>query len=276
MNEGYQKIAELMKANKIKDTNVKHLLDDDGKPLICEGCSKPLTEVTIIFESGEMKTHQKGCICDRIKEVNDKQREINAKTFDKGSIIHGKYNDKSLDDYQTETDQHEHAVIVAKHYINHFDEHMKNGQNIFIQGTMGTGKTHLAAAIRNALSDKHYRVLFITLPDYMDKVKQEFDEKRNGGIKGGGQSRQIYKMAQDADLLILDDVGANRMTTFEISELFRIVEARTDKCTIYTTNYNKSDFTATREINRVFSRMMQNTKLVVINGSDNRLKGMTF
>lgn len=270
MNKGSEEIAKMMHENKIKDTRVEHT---DVK---CEDCNMPISRVYIDYENGNTEMKETGCKCAVTKMINEKQREINAKTFDNGSIIHGKYNKKTLEDYETNTDQHVNAVNVAKHYIKNFNEHMANGQNIFIQGTMGTGKTHLAAAIRNALSAQKYRVLFLTVPDYFDTVKQEIDERRNGALKGGGQSRAIYKMAKDADLLILDDVGANRMTSFEIAELFRIVEARTDKCTIYTTNYNKSDFTASREINRVFSRMMQSTKLVVINGSDNRLKETSF
>lgn len=270
MNKGYEEIAKIMKANKIKDTRVEHT------DTICEHCDKPISKVIIEYENGTTEVKEKGCVCERNRIINEKQREQNARTFDNGSIIHGKYNTKTLDDYETETEQHKKAVYFAKYYIKHFKEQMENGQNLFIQGTMGTGKTHLAAAIRNALSEQNYKVLFITVPDYFDTVKQEFEEKRNGALKGGGHSRAIYKMAKDADLLILDDVGANRMTAFEIAELFRIVEARTDKCTIYTTNYNKSDFTASREINRVFSRMMQNTHILVINGPDNRLKGASF
>lgn len=229
----------------------------------CEKCNGNKSLVT--FDDGS--TNETGCRCKAIKYVNDKQREINAQTFEKGSIIYGDYKRKTFDEYQAEDDMQVKALKVAKHYGEHFDQHIKKGQNVMLQGTYGTGKTHLAAAIRKAVSDQRYKVLFMSLPDYIDKLKQEFKDRN--------QRHPISKMAQDADLLILDDVGANRMTEFEVSELFKLVDARRGKCTVYTTNYTSKDFMKSMELHRIFSRMMENTKVVVINGDDYRMKGMS-
>lgn len=227
----------------------------------CENCNGNVR--LIKFDDGSER--KAGCRCEDIKYANEKQREINAKTFEKGSIIYGDYKKKTFDDYQAEDDLQVKALKVAKHYGEHFGQHIKNGQNVMFQGTYGTGKTHLAAAIRKAIADQNYKVLFMSLPDYIDKLKQEFKDRN--------QRHPISKMAQDADLLVLDDVGANRMTEFEVSELFKLVDARRGKCTVYTTNYTSKDFMKSMELHRIFSRMMENTKVVVINGDDYRMKG---
>lgn len=238
-----------------KPVHTEHL----GQCVACRGNMR-----LIQFDDGSEK--QTGCRCEAQKMVNEKQREINAKVFAQGSIIYGDYKTKSFDDYSADTDSQQHALKVSKHYVNHFESHLKNGQNILFQGTYGTGKTHLAAAIRKGVADQNYKVLFMSLPDYIDRVKQEFNESN--------KRHPIYKMASDADLLILDDVGANRMTEFEVSELFRLVDARRGKCTVYTTNYTSKDFTKSMELHRIFSRMMENTKVVMMAGSDYRMKGM--
>lgn len=228
----------------------------------CEKCKGNIKRIT--FEDGT--TNETGCKCESIRWANEKQRKINAEVFEKGSIIYGDYKNKTFDEYKAESEMQVKALKAAGHYGRHFGDHLKNGQNVMFQGSYGTGKTHLAAAIRKSVADQNYKVLFMSLPDYIDKLKQEF--------KDHNQRHPISKMAQDADLLILDDVGANRMTDFEVSELFKIVDARRGKCTVYTTNYSSKDFMKSMEIHRIFSRMMERTKVVVLNGDDYRMKGM--
>lgn len=228
----------------------------------CERCRG---NVRIIkFDDGSER--KAGCRCSAQQYANEKQREINARTFEKGSIIHGDYKTKTFEGYDAQTEAQRHGLKVAKHYAEHFPAHFKNGQNVLFQGSYGTGKTHLSAAIRKQVADQNYKVLFMSLPDYIDKVKQEFNETN--------KRHPIFKMASDADLLILDDIGANRMTEFEVSELFKIVDARRGKCTVYTTNYSGKDFVKSMELHRIFSRMMENTKVVVLKGDDYRMKGM--
>lgn len=228
----------------------------------CEKCRGNITQIT--FEDGTTK--ETGCRCESIKWANDKQRRINAETFEKGSLIYGDYRKKDFDDYHPSDEQQEKALKISRYYAEHFNQQLENGQNIFFQGTYGTGKTHLAAAIRQSVASQGYKVLFMSLPDYLDTLKREFKERN--------LRHPISKMAKDAELLILDDVGANRMTDFAHEELFKIVDSRRGKCTIYTTNYTSEQFKGNQELQRIFSRMMENTKAVVLNGTDYRMKGL--
>lgn len=264
-----EEIAEFMAQHKIVDTQVEHL---DER---CEGCGRDLQRVTITFEDGSQKVNEAGCMCEANKKALQKQRELDARDYDRFSIIQREYLEKSFDDYivaHEDTKQAEmraDALKFSKHYALNFGSHFKEKQNLFIQGTFGTGKTHLAAAIKNEVSRQNYKVLFISMPNYIDKLKQEFNDQKTGKFR-----HSIYKWATEADLLILDDVGANRMNDFSISELFRLVDARTDKCTVYTTNMTSDEFTQTKELNRILSRMVNRAKAIVIKGDDYRRKGL--
>lgn len=229
-------------------------IEEVGK---CEKCSRSIYKI-----DGE----EVGCECDVIKESQDQVKAQKVKGFSDNSIITDFYKAKRLRDYKTETDEQINAKEVAKNYILNFDEHLKLGDNLLFQGSFGTGKTHIAASIRNALVERYYKVFYITLPEYLSEVKRAF--------KDGDRQYVFDRMIKECDLLVLDDVGANRMTDFEISEFFKIVDARTGKCTIYTTNLNSKDFNANYDIRRVFSRMMHNTKVVVLNGKDYRQEGI--
>jgi DNA replication protein DnaC len=255
-----EEIVRLMSENKIKDTTVEHTGE------VCDGCGKDLKIVRIKFENGEVKENQSGCICDRIKYINEQQKRIKSDAFNKASVIHGDYKEKTFENYEPSNEQQETAAKKMKYYAEHFDEMSKESYSLLVQGTFGTGKTHLAAAVRNYLTSTNDKVLFISLPDYMDKLKQ--------GFKDLNQIHPIYKFAKEADLLILDDVGANRMSEWEVSELFRLVDSRRNKSTIYTTNLTSEQFRSSQALYRVFSRMMEKAKVIVIDGADYRMKGV--
>lgn len=260
------KIAEFMAEHKMKDTRVEHLGER------CDGCGRDLQRVTITFEDDSEKVNLAGCMCEANRKAQERQRELNARDYDRFSVIQNEYLEKSFDNYIVNSDDEEQkkmqseALKFTKHYALNFGSHLKEKQNLFIQGTFGTGKTHLAAAIRNEVSKQNYKVLFISLPNYIEALKKEFRDKSN--------HHSIYKWATEADLLILDDVGANRMNEFAISELFRLVDARIDKCTVYTTNMTSEEFTQTKELNRILSRMVNRAKAIVIKGTDYRRKGL--
>ncbi|WP_250637008.1 ATP-binding protein [Lentibacillus amyloliquefaciens] len=71
------------------------------------------------------------------------------------------------------------------------------------------------------------------------------------------------------DLLVLDDIGAEQQTEWSTSKLFEILDDRSGKATVYTTNLS-SDELKERVGERNFSRMMDNTNVIVMNGSDYR------
>lgn len=266
-----EEIKKMMTEHKIEDTYVEHLNES------CDKCGQELKKVHITFTDGTTKVNNAGCRCEANQYINQKQRAIKADIFEKGSMIYGDYKEKTFEAYQPQNESQQKALALSKYYAEQFQDQLKNGQNILFQGTFGTGKTHLAAAIRKFVASNHYTVLFMSLPDYLDKVKLKFNDDQ----KAISDSEKILKMAKDAELLILDDVGANRMTDFEVSELFKLVDARRGKCTIYTTNYSSKDFTSANvngrknmELHRVFSRMMEHTKPIVIKGDDHRMKGL--
>ncbi|MBK8022291.1 MAG: ATP-binding protein [Chloroflexi bacterium] len=72
-------------------------------------------------------------------------------------------------------------------------------------GGSASGKTHLAAAIGNAVKENGGEVVFVTVPDLLDKLRQSF------GSSGSNQYDAIFSAVRDTRLLILDDLSALRM-----------------------------------------------------------------
>ena len=93
---------------------------------------------------------------------------------------------------------------------------------------MGTGKSYAAGCIANALIEKTVSVLFVGLSDVVNRMQGNF-----------GADRDAYlKMLMRPELLILDDLGAERNTSFGKERVFDVVNKRllTGKPMIVTTN----------------------------------------
>ena len=80
----------------------------------------------------------------------------------------------------------------------------------------GTGKSYAAGCIANALIDRLESVLFVGMSDVVNRMQSNF-----------GTDRDHYmKTLMRPDLLILDDLGAERNTRFGKEPVFDVVDNR--------------------------------------------------
>ena len=79
---------------------------------------------------------------------------------------------------------------------------------------------------------------------------------------------------QEADLLILDDLGTEYITPLTISVLYELINTRmlTHRPTIYTTNITDQTVFMARYTEKVASRMLGGCKMFKFFGADQRLK----
>jgi DNA replication protein DnaC len=87
-------------------------------------------------------------------------------------------------------------------------------------GSSGTGKTHLAAAVGNALVEADQPVRFVSVPDLLDHLRSAFDPAV------GAQYDEIFLQAIEAPILILDDLGAQSSTPWADEKLDQILTHR--------------------------------------------------
>lgn len=164
------------------------------------------------------------------------------------------YNGKDLENYNQ---------ILAK--CHNFVSGFNSGyQNLFIYGTVGTGKTFLSNCIAKELLDKGHSVIYFSAPKLFDiLIENRLDEQ-----KGDAYLNDFY----DCDLLIIDDLGTectNRLTT---SELFTCINERAlrKKATIISSNLQLGELTD-RYSERVFSRITSGYELLKVTGPDIRI-----
>lgn len=128
----------------------------------------------------------------------------------------------------------ETALQVCRKYADTFDP--ADGIGVLLWGNPGTGKSHLAAAVCHALLHKGYTVVFQSVPELLGRLRDSY------GNGGGETEREIMRALMDADLVVLDDLGAEKVTDWTLDTLFRLVDGRyrAKRAMIVTTNVEAS------------------------------------
>lgn len=116
--------------------------------------------------------------------------------------------------------------------------------SLLLHGTTGNGKTRTAWVIANRLWASHlsrgvpYAISFKTMSKFTDDITSSFAEDK-------GHER-LMEHLQTADLLVLDDLGKEKMTPRVSADLFAVVDGRANmvRPTIVTTNFNGAGLTA--------------------------------
>lgn len=142
----------------------------------------------------------------------------------------------------------------------------QNSPNLLFMGHTGLGKTHLALAIADAVLEGGHDVLYTSAAALAAQLGREhFDYSNND---------EWLAACQEADLLILDDLGTEYITPLTISVLYELINTRmlTHRPTIYTTNITDQSVFVARYTEKVASRILGGCKMFKFFGSDQRFK----
>ena len=90
---------------------------------------------------------------------------------------------------------------------------------LLLQGSYGSGKTHLAAAIGNFAVQMGVPTLFLTVPDLLDTLRFAYDSVDT-------TFEERFDQIRNAQLLVLDDFGTQNATGWAQEKLFQIINYR--------------------------------------------------
>ncbi len=122
------------------------------------------------------------------------------------------------------------ALMAVKRYADDFPNETRPG--LLLIGEPGTGKTHLAVAALRRIIEKGFEGLFCDYQNLLDRIRSGYDASSNSS------DREAYRVALDSEVLLLDDLGAHRVTEWVEDTVTSIVTYRCNnrKALIATTN----------------------------------------
>ena len=223
-----------------------------------DGEVKSLMDMKFIFKNN--------CKCDRERFEKQKQREKEQEIerLKRSCFISMSQWAYTFDNYKGEKDK---SYIIAKNYVKEYEQMKKENIGLLFCGTVGSGKTYLACCIANAL-----------IEEYMIRVKiRNFAQIINDLQKSGIDldKNDYIESLTNVSVLILDDLGIERDTSYAKEQVYNIVNSRylKQKPTIFTTNlpYEKiqnSDDGV--EYERIYSRIIEMCIPIKVMGEDFR------
>jgi DNA replication protein DnaC len=155
------------------------------------------------------------------------------------------------------------------------------GLGLLFSGDNGVGKTHLAVAVlRELITGKGVQGQFWDFHELIREIKSSYDPET--------KTTELMVLAPvvEMDVLLLDDLGAWKMTDWMNDTLFYILNSRymAKRPTVITTNYQdvtreealsadslrRREFLVERIGQRLRSRLMEMCLVVRMQGSDHR------
>lgn len=208
------------------------------------------------------------CVCKCMQEARQLEEERRARRERMQEIKRFRdmgFTDKDMAAHTfAQDDGANPALIRAAHaYVDHFKDFRKEGKGLLLYGSVGTGKSFVAACIVNALIDMGYPCLMTNFSRLIDSVNAEWGERQ---MHLDGLSR--------FELIAIDDLGVERDSSYTNENVTVIVDSlyRAKVPLIITSNYTPKQLTGEEEIRRkrVYDRLLERCHPIEVTGESRR------
>lgn len=215
------------------------------------------------------------CRKEKLEAENERirQQELNnrLKTLKKNSLMDERFRDCTFDNWAVE-DSNKKLYNLGVRYCEKWDDIKKENIGLILYGKPGTGKTFLSFCIANYLLNRYVPVIAISSIGILSRIKETYNSY---GTEG---EAEIIRTIQNADLLVLDDLGAENNTEWAKEKLYEIIDFRyrNEKPIIITTNLSmealQSKLTGNDGISRTYDRIIEMCQPVEVKGDSKRIK----
>lgn len=200
---------------------------------------------------------------EKVRMERIKRQQEKAETLLKQSGIGRRFKKRNFNNFLV-NDNNKEAYDAAKNFVESFPETL----GLMLIGPVGTGKTHLAAAITNSLTQKLYTVLFGNSTDIIYRFRKTYSTDES--------ELDLIDALTSVDLLVIDDLGKEKTSEYTSTLIYQIINRlyEEEKPVIITTNYVSGPLIEHlgEKGEEIFSRIQEMCIPVMIEGEDWRMK----
>lgn len=239
---------------------------------ICPTCGEHIYAAKINM-GGRLVEFKKPCACrdakikaedaERAKIRNERARAARISWAEIPEMFSG----ATLRGYQRRPGTEE-AYAGVKNYLLNREKNFSAGCGLILMGAVGCGKTHLGCAILNCALEDGYHAAYWNVPQQLEMMMY--------GHADEDKQIKILDKAALADVLLLDDLGAEKTSSWTQKELVIILDERyrENKPTIITSNLMLTDGELRKSCgDRAYSRLCSDHyQAVALTAADYRRK----
>lgn len=138
-----------------------------------------------------------------------------------------------------------------------------DGKGLVLVGPVGVGKTHLVVALVKAAVQREVKTSFLAVPELLAEMRAAMRTELG--------PEAVMERVQDVALLVLDDLGAERVTDWVREQLYRLINHRYERLlpVLATSNLTPDELEAQLG-ERTISRLLEMCDWALGEGPDRR------
>lgn len=192
----------------------------------CPTCGEPIGK--IVHMLGKNYIVPRACKCKREEQekLNKigklRERQMKLDSMFKNSLMTKEFRKITFNVWDHNKGS-EHMYKLGIKYIRDFSRALKENIGLLIYGVPGNGKTYLSSCIANELLSKSIPVVCVSSIGLLDRIKESFNKYGDEG------TQSILKCLDNADLVIIDDLGVEVNTEWSRATIYQILNSRYEK-----------------------------------------------